>query len=67
MEEISVREIKCEDYRDIYLLNQEFNPKRSDFSAEKVKERITFCVCMDRDIAYQFVIPVMLWYNIVLE
>lgn len=50
MEEISVRKVKCEDYHDIYLLNQEFNPERSDFSAEKVKERIQYILKNTRDI-----------------
>ena len=50
MEGLSVREIRCEDYHDIYLLNQEFNSERSDFSAEKVKERIQYIIKNTRDI-----------------
>ena len=55
MEGLSVREIRCEDYHDIYLLNQEFNSERSDFSAEKVKERIQYIIKNTRDIIYTFV------------
>ena len=49
MEGLSVREIRCEDYHDIYLLNQEFNSERSDFSAEKVKERIQYIIKNTRE------------------
>lgn len=50
MEEISIREIRSQDFQDIYLLNQEFNPKRSSFSPEKVKERIQYIMKNTRDI-----------------
>jgi hypothetical protein len=42
MKEINVREIRSSDYNDIYLLNQDLNSKHSQFSAEKVKERIDY-------------------------
>jgi len=50
MKEINVRLIKLTDYNDIYLLIQEFNPKLSLFSAEKIKERIEFIMENTKDI-----------------
>ena len=52
MKEICVREIKLADYNDIYLLNQEFNPKLYTFSAEKVKERIQYIAENTKDIIF---------------
>jgi hypothetical protein len=52
MKEINVREIRTSDYNDIYLLNQEFNPKLYQFSAEKVKERIDYILKNTTDIIF---------------
>ena len=52
MKEINVREIRTADYNDIYLLNQEFNPKLYLFSAEKVKERIDYILKNTKDIIF---------------
>lgn len=52
MKEVNVREIRSADYNDIYLLNQEFNPKLYSFSAERVKERIEFITKNTKDIIF---------------
>jgi ribosomal protein S18 acetylase RimI-like enzyme len=52
MKGINVREIRTADYNDIYLLNQEFNPKLFQFSAEKVKERIDYILKNTKDIIF---------------
>lgn len=52
MEEIYIREIKYNDYNDIYLLNHEFNPNRSTYSAVKVKERIQYIIENSKDIIF---------------
>jgi predicted N-acetyltransferase YhbS len=52
MKEICIREIKYNDYNDIYLLNHEFNPNRSTYSAEKVKERIQYIIENSKDIIF---------------
>ena len=52
MKEVNIREIKPTDYKDIYLLNQEFNPKLCSFSAERVKERIDFITNNTKDIIF---------------
>lgn len=52
MKEIYIREIKNNDYNDIYLLNHEFNPNRSTYSAVKVKERIQYMIENSKDIIF---------------
>lgn len=52
MKEICIREIKYNDYNDIYLLNHEFNPNRSTYSALKVKERIQYIIENSKDIIF---------------
>lgn len=52
MKEIYIREIKLNDYNDIYLLNQEFNPKLYTYSAVKVKERIQYVIENTKDIIF---------------
>ena len=52
MNDFVIREIKSTDYKDIYLLNQEFNPKLCSFSAERVKERIDYIVNNTKDIIF---------------
>lgn len=52
MKDFVIREIKSTDYKDIYLLNQELNPKLCSFSAERVKERIGFIVNNSKDIIF---------------
>ena len=52
MIEICIREIKYNDYNDIYLLNHEFNPNRSTYSAVNVKERIQYIIESSKDIIF---------------
>ncbi len=52
MKEINIRGIRTADYNDIYLLNQELNPKLHQFSAEKVKKRIDYILKNTRDIIF---------------
>ena len=52
MKEICIRKIKLDDYNDIYLLNQEFNPKLYTYSAVKVKERIQYVIENTKDIIF---------------
>lgn len=52
MNEVVIREIRSADYKDIYLLNQEFNTKLCSFSAERVKERIDFIINNTKDIIF---------------
>lgn len=52
MKELYIREIKYNDYNDIYLLNHEFNPNRSTYSAVKVKERIQYMIENSKDIIF---------------
>ncbi|HEX2945571.1 MAG TPA: GNAT family N-acetyltransferase [Clostridia bacterium] len=52
MQGINIREIRTSDYNDIYLLNQELNPKLHQFSAEKVKERIDYILQNTKDIIF---------------
>lgn len=52
MKEICIREIKYNDYNDIYLLNHEFNPNRSTYSAVNVKERIQYIIENSKDIIF---------------
>ena len=52
MKQICIREIKYNDYNDIYLLNNEFNPTRSTYSAIKVKERIQYIIENSKDIIF---------------
>ncbi|WP_010497348.1 GNAT family N-acetyltransferase [Paenibacillus elgii] len=50
MNGITIRNIGVTDYRDIYLLNQDFNPSFYVFSEDKVKERIEFITNHTKDI-----------------
>jgi predicted N-acetyltransferase YhbS len=50
--DINIRKIKTVDYNNVYLLNQEFNPKLYLFSAEKVKERIDYILQNTKDIIF---------------
>lgn len=52
MKELCIREIENNDYNDIYLLNHEFNPNRSTYSAVKVKERIQSIIENSKDIIF---------------
>ncbi|KKO55543.1 GNAT family N-acetyltransferase [Paenibacillus sp. DMB20] len=52
MNHINVREIRVADYDDIYLLNQDFNPNLSSFSAEKVKAKIETITKKTKDIIF---------------
>jgi predicted N-acetyltransferase YhbS len=52
MNEVVIREIRSADFKDIYLLNQEFNPKLYSFSPERVKERIDYIINNTKDIIF---------------
>lgn len=52
MQVINIREIEINDYKDIYLLIQELNPKLYSYSVEKVKERIKFITENTKDIIF---------------
>lgn len=52
MMEINIREIIVADYKDIYLLNQEFNPKLQSYSEDQVKRRIEFITNNTKDIIF---------------
>lgn len=49
-----VREIRVTDYRDIYLLNQDFNPNLHLFSEEKVKEKIEIITSKTKDVIFVY-------------
>ncbi|GAA4852309.1 GNAT family N-acetyltransferase [Paenibacillus vulneris] len=50
MKENKIREIRAADYRDIYLLNQDFNPNLRAFSEDKVKEKIHIIMEKTKDV-----------------
>ncbi|MDO3680228.1 GNAT family N-acetyltransferase [Paenibacillus ehimensis] len=50
MDGINIRNVSVTDYRDIYLLNLDFNPSFYAFSEEQVKERIDFITNHTKDI-----------------
>ncbi|KJD42805.1 GNAT family N-acetyltransferase [Paenibacillus terrae] len=52
MKEKNVRGIRVTDYHDIYLLNQDFNPKLYLFSEEKVKEKIEIITKKTKDMIF---------------
>lgn len=54
MKEYKVREIQETDYRDIYLLNQDFNSNLQEFSEEKVREKIEIITKNTRDIIFVY-------------
>ncbi|KIL38163.1 histone acetyltransferase [Gordoniibacillus kamchatkensis] len=54
MNENRVREIRVSDYRDIYLLNQDFNPNLYLFSEEKVKEKIEIILEKTNDVIFVY-------------
>ncbi|MNC24205.1 putative acetyltransferase [compost metagenome] len=45
-----IREIQVDDYREIYLLNQEFNPNLHQFSEERVKDKIETLIYKTKDV-----------------
>lgn len=49
-----VREIQTNDYHDIYLLNQDFNPHFELFSEERVKEKIEIICNRTQDIIFVY-------------
>lgn len=49
-----VREIQTNDYHDIYLLNQDFNPNLGLFSEERVKEKIEIIRNRTQDIIFVY-------------
>ncbi|WP_018883058.1 GNAT family N-acetyltransferase [Paenibacillus massiliensis] len=49
-----VREIQTNDYHDIYLLNQDFNPHLELFSEERVKEKIEIICNSTQDIIFVY-------------
>lgn len=52
MKEINIREIKVTDYKDIYLLNKEFNPKYNLYCEDKVQKRIELIMKNRKDIVF---------------
>ncbi|GEC91061.1 GNAT family N-acetyltransferase [Brevibacillus brevis] len=48
----SVREIRVTDYRDIYLLNLEFNPNLHVFTEDQVKEKIEIITKKTNDMIF---------------
>ncbi|GAA3413115.1 GNAT family N-acetyltransferase [Paenibacillus hodogayensis] len=54
MEKKNIREIRVTDYRNIYLLNLDFNPNFSSFSEEKVKEKIAIITEKTKDIIFVY-------------
>lgn len=50
--DVKIREIKSSDYKDIYMLNQEFNPQLFSFSKERVKNRIDYILQNTKDIIF---------------
>jgi len=49
-----IRNIRVTDYREIYALNQAFNPRLDAFSETQVKERIESLLKKDRDIVFVY-------------
>lgn len=54
MIEDNIRGIKVNDYLDIYLLNKHFNLTFSQYSEEKVKEKIEIIVNTTKDIIFVY-------------
>jgi GNAT superfamily N-acetyltransferase len=54
MKENSIREIMVNDYRDIYLLNQDFNSNLNVFSEERVKGKIEIILKNTKDIIFVY-------------
>lgn len=54
MRETNVREIRVTDYRDIYLLNLDFNPNFHVFSEEQVKAKIEILLQETKDIIFVY-------------
>ncbi|WP_409176512.1 GNAT family N-acetyltransferase [Brevibacillus fortis] len=52
MGEKSVREIRVADYRDIYLLNLEFNPNLHLFTEDQVREKIEIITKKTKDMIF---------------
>lgn len=52
MGKYNIREIKAVDYKDIYILNKEFNPKYNLYSEDKVQERIELIIRNTKDIIF---------------
>ncbi len=50
MEAFTIRTVQIEDAEQIYVLNQEFNPKFYQFTAEQVQQRIRSLLINERDI-----------------
>ncbi len=49
-----VRRIKVTDYRDIFLLNKDFNPTLDDFSEAKVQATIDAITKNDKDVVFVY-------------
>lgn len=52
LDQQTIREIRVSDYRDIYLLNLDFNPNLSTFPEDKVKEKIEIITRHTKDIVF---------------
>lgn len=54
MKEDKIREIRITDYRAIYLLNVDFNPKLRLYAEEKVQEKIAIIAEQTNDVIFVF-------------
>lgn len=54
IENKNIREIHVNDYRDIYFLNQDFNPNLHTFSEERVKGKIEIISKKTKDIVFVY-------------
>ncbi len=52
METSWIREIRVADYRDIYLLNLDFNPNLHAFAEESVKKKIEILAARTNDVVF---------------
>ncbi|WP_339324044.1 GNAT family N-acetyltransferase [Paenibacillus sp. FSL W8-0194] len=50
--EVTIREIRPTDYRDVYWLNVDFNPNFRTFSEERVKRRIEIIASKTKDVVF---------------
>jgi len=50
----TVRQIEAADYRDIYVLNQDFNPDLRLFTEDRVKKRIEAITAQTKDVIFLY-------------
>ncbi|WP_437348804.1 hypothetical protein [Paenibacillus humicus] len=54
MEASRIREVRVDDYRDIYLLNLDFNPNLHAFSEESVMKKIEILAARTNDVVFVY-------------